>query len=321
MIKKRFLLALTVLCFVPISLFAQTFKASGFQQFQIGDIQAVVLSDGYIPFASVQPILAPVADADSVSAVLKAQFRSTTSFELAMNILLLQKGDRLILFDAGYGSLVGDYAGKLIHNLALVGITPEQITDVIVTHAHRDHIGGLVDSRGHSVYSNASIYISRVEYDLWTKGKPDFSKSKLTDAAAIAGMTTATRSALKAIEPQLKKVEDGATVLDCIQLDIVAGHTDGHLVSTIFSKGEKLIAIADVVHSDAVLFAHPQWGIVFDSNFELGIASRLRVLKELSQTNDLIFGFHLPYPGIGRVKEIARNSYTYQPKAFFVPSR
>lgn len=263
--------------------------------------------------------MAPGVDQKLVAEQLRKNYQSDKGIQLAMNVLLIKKDNHWILFDTGAGSGMGPSGGWLIDNLRLGGIVPEQITDIFTTHAHLDHVGGLVSAEGTSIFPNATIYLSRIEHEFWTKGKADFSKSKLNDQAMIQMMDKMINSILEVVAPQLKLVEDGETILDCIKVEIAPGHTDGHMIATISSDGASIVHIADIVHAEVLLFEHPEWGTGFDSNFDLGVKTRIKVLERLSTDNELVIGFHLPYPGVGHVKKIAGASYQWLPTAFASP--
>lgn len=299
---------------------AMTIEGKGFQQMKIGDIDAVVLSDGYIRISPIQPSMAPDITSMQLSDFLNGNDSDTQSIDLAMNILLLKKGDKFILFDSGSGSDMGPTGGWLKDNLAIIGVSPEQITDIVVTHAHMDHIAGLLDSNGKSIYPDANVYMTQIEYDFWMSENPDFSRSKSKDTAMVATMVKYIRNILTTLKPQIKLVADKDILLDCIEVELAPGHTPGHIISTVFSNNEKLVVMADIVHATNILFANPRWGTAFDYDFNLGVETRLDILKKLSATNNtVVFGYHQPYPGIGRIKQIANESYEWVPADFATP--
>lgn len=298
---------------------AKTMEGKGFQQMRIGDIEAVILSDGYIHLSPIQPSMAPDISPKVLSDYLNADNKNTESLDLAMNMLLLKKDDKFILFDTGEGKGGEPMGGWLKDNLEMIGVSPEQITDIVITHAHPDHVGGLLDSNGKCIYPNATIYITKIEYDFWMGENPDFSKSRLKDAEMVATMVKHIRNTLIALQPQIKLVADKDVLLGCIEVELAPGHTPGHIISTIFSNNEKLVAMADIVHATSILFTNPRWGTSFDYDFDLAIETRLAVLKKLSAENALIFGYHQPYPGIGRIRKIADESYEWVPADFATP--
>lgn len=273
-------------------------KNNGFTMFNIGDIKCFMLSDGFVSLP-VQPFIAPHISKEIVSKELNENFRNDDVIDCPINILLLKVDKQLILIDAGQGFLTNKNAGKLIGNLQSIGITPNQITDIIISHAHPDHIDGLIDANGKSIYNNAIIHISRIEYEFWGSLDNDFGK--------------AVNNTLSIIKPQLKLFEDGAIIYDCIKNDIVAGHSAGHVVCTIFSEGNELIAINDLV-LDELIISHPNWGSGFDGNFEQAQSTRIDLLQQLSKKKSLVWGSHLPYPGMGYIKSTNQNNYKWIPK-------
>lgn len=277
---------------------------NGFIKLNIGDVECIALSDGSVSLP-VQPSMAPNIATEIVSDALKSNFRNDSIIDYPINILLLKKDSRLILIDAGQGALTNKNAGKLIGYLQTLGIQPSQITDIIISHAHTDHIDGLIDMNGNSIYENADIYISRVEFEFWQGMDNDFAKS-------VNGV-------LSGVKPQLRFFEDGAIIHDCIKNNIVAGHTPGHVVCTIFSGEESLVAINDLV-LDALVLTNPDWGSGFDADFEGAKGIRKNCLLQLYNSKTLIWGSHLPYPGIGHLKKIGEDSYEWSPKFLSYPS-
>ncbi|MFT4073649.1 MAG: MBL fold metallo-hydrolase [Dysgonamonadaceae bacterium] len=277
---------------------------NGFVNFKIGNIECFALSDGFVSLPA-QPSLAPNIPSEVLSNELKRNFRKDGTLDYPINILLLKKESRLILIDAGQGSTNNKDAGKLVSYLASIGVHPLDITDVVISHAHTDHIDGLINSTGNSIYSNADIHLSRVEYEFWQGLDNDFAKS-INNVFAV-------------VKKQLILFEDGATIHNCIKNDIVAGHTPGHVVCTIFSKNESLVAINDLV-LDALILTHPDWGSGFDSDFEGAIPIRKSYLSKLHETRALIWGSHLPYPGIGNIRKIGKDSYEWCPKFLSYPT-
>ena len=294
-------------------------QKNGFQQFKIGGIEAIVLTDGYFPISPLQPSMAPLASLEELTKYRKENFESDEEINLSINVLLLRKEEHLILVDTGMGDLADNNAAWLIDNLKLVGIAPTQITDILITHAHLDHIGGLT-SQGKSTFPNAKIYLSSVEYDFWMNSVPDYRNAFIDNKPKVEGMTSLIRKMLSIVESQLVFIENGATILDSIKVEIVPGHTKGLLVSTVFSQNEQLVLIADVAHS-TTLITHPEWGVGFDWDLKLGIQSRKEKLAQLCQDKSLVFGYHLPYPGLGHIKKIGVDSYEWIPKSFSSPQK
>lgn len=303
-----------VFLFITLSgVIGQNLSKSGFQFFTIGDVEAVVLSDGHIPFPSIQPIVGPDTSPELIDQYLK-KIRRINNMDFSLNILLLKKGEKIILLDTGVGEM---NKGQLLTDLSMLEISPEQVTDIFISHAHMDHIMGFFDKNDHIVFNKANIYISKQEFDFWMMGTPDFSSSKMV-SSEVSGMLEVIKKYLKILEPKLTMINDGETILDFITIEKAPGHTKGHIMFRLLSGGEELVCISDLIH-DTSLFTNPTWGIAFDWNFQLGISTRIEKLRKLNSENALIFGFHLPYPGIGQLREIGVDSYEWMPKAFASP--
>ena len=151
---KKILLAVTIIFSLNICLYAQKqmdFNHIGLYTMHIGKIEAIVISDGHLCVNPVQAEFAQRIDSTKVAQTLQKHFAPATEIDLAMNILLLKIGNRYVLIDAGAGNVFGSESGRLAENLRYAGIAPEEIADIIITHAHPDHIGGLTDKEGNPV--------------------------------------------------------------------------------------------------------------------------------------------------------------------------
>jgi glyoxylase-like metal-dependent hydrolase (beta-lactamase superfamily II) len=251
----------------------------------------------------VQPSFAPGIPAATVDSLLRSSFRSSEAVELGINILAVRAGERLILIDTGCGAGFGSGAGWLPQSLADAGISPKDVTDVVITHAHPDHIGGLLTTANDLVFPKAQIHISEIEYKFWMQDAPDFSKSSLNNTETLRNIIASTHKALTTLQSHLRFFNDGDQLWGCIRLQKAAGHTPGHTLVHIFSDGDELVHIADLLHSDVLQFAHPDWGFYGDTDLALAAATRQRVLAELAAARTRIFAYHLPWPGIGHARK------------------
>jgi glyoxylase-like metal-dependent hydrolase (beta-lactamase superfamily II) len=276
-----------------------------FKRFQLGDLELTIVSDGHQIMQPAHPIFAPFTDPRIVKQLLIDNFRPTDFVDLSLHILLIRKDEKLIMIDSGLGH-IDTTGGKLLRALAAAGFESENITDIIITHAHRDHIGGLTDRNGNLTFPNAQIYISRTEFDFWTADVHDFTKSPMKDdITSITGMVSGIKYILNLVDHRIRLIETGDVLFNCIRLTAAPGHTPGHIVVEIFSGGEQLMHIADIAHSDILLFPHPEWGFSFDTDFEQAVTTRRRIFDELEENNILALAYHLPWPGLGYVKQKA----------------
>lgn len=137
-------------------------KGDGFHRFQLGDLELTILSDGHILQTPIQPFMCPNAEKAELENLLEENFRTTNSVDLAMNVMLVKKGEKYILLDAGMGIFATNANNDwLLKSLSKAGIKPENITDIFISHAHPDHIGGLVDKDQNLIFKNAAVYLSK----------------------------------------------------------------------------------------------------------------------------------------------------------------
>ncbi|MAX79871.1 MAG: MBL fold metallo-hydrolase [Crocinitomicaceae bacterium] len=293
-------------------------NTSGFLQFQMGDLDLLMLSDGYVPLPSIQPIVAPDTSASDVNLTMAEIFQKTKDVELGLNILLINKGDRKILIDTGIGSHFDSSGGWLPQSLEKAGIATDEITDIFITHAHRDHIGGILDQEGILIFKNATYYISQEEFDFWTGKNPDFSASKYQGdhQKSIAFSSTI----LRKIEDKIHFYQSGDVLFDCLKTELAAGHTPGHTIFSLFSKDQSLTHIVDIVHHQ-LLIEKPHWGIQFDVDFNKGIATRKKVLQKMAEQKDLLLSMHLPWPGMGHIIQTGDATFKWIPLAYSTPKR
>jgi len=289
------------------------FKNPGYFTFDLGQLQVGVFTDGESVVENIQPIFAPKIKSDLITGFLADNLLSSGKITLAGNVLLLKSKHKTILIDTGSGPNLSPSNGKLLQSLLSAGIEPDEITDVVLTHAHPDHIGGIINSDGSLAFPNADIYISREEYDFWMAEEPDFSKGT-KDAIADFEIQFA-KQHLDLIQTKLQFYQDQDILFECLKLESAPGHTPGHTIISVFSESEELLHIADTFQH-ILLVEHPEWGNQIDSDFELGIKTRKQILEKLSVTKQLLFGDHLPFPGLGFIQKI-EEGYRYVPKSFY----
>lgn len=279
--------------------------------FRLGQLEMMIFSDGYQMLAPAHPMIGPYERPDHVQQALRAKELPTYALQLALNILLVRHAGQLILIDAGLGQ-EDTSSGLLPQSLAAAGIPVTAITDIVLTHAHTDHTGGLLHPDNSPVYPHARIHLSQLEYNNWMRDQPDFSASPLEAAAPLKNaLTTRIPEILKGIGPQLQLTGPRATLCDCIRLIPAPGHTAGHSIVEIFSGEETLLHSADLLHA-AVLLQHPEWGMFYDMDFGLAARTRQNILEEEAKKARMTMTYHLPWPGLGRIKRGAAG-YEWEP--------
>lgn len=270
-------------------------------RFSIGDIEAWSISDGHILMRSGVKLMWPEAARPAMEADLVRHGERTDGLPLYINILVLKIGAEIALFDAGFGPVTNPNIGWVSGALATAGIDPAKVTHAFLSHAHSDHIGGFVTGN-RPVFPNAAFHCRREEIDFWRSPSPDFSKSK-RDKKPLPGMIQDARDKFDVLQPNFELVREGDRLLGgAVTVHAAPGHTAGHAMFRIRSGRESLLHIMDVAHHHTLMFTDPSWGIEFDHDPELSIVTRRKVWAELAATNERAYGFHLPWPGLGRVQ-------------------
>lgn len=273
----------------------------GFYRFRIGAIEALALSDGGMVAPGDK--LWTGGTAEKITADLEAAAMPTASVELPFAVLLVRIGAELILIDAGSGGLFGPASGHLPANLLAAGVAPTAITAIVITHAHRDHVGGLLDPKTQApVFPNAKLFINRREYDYWTSASPDLSEMVIPEPQRER-FVTAAQKYLHAFDGRWQLIAPGDKLIDGLELVDAPGHTPGHLAVIISSGRDQLLHLADTVHHHALSFANPEWFYNYDSQPKLAAETRRRILDRAAAERLRVFGSHLPFPGLGRVRK------------------
>ena len=245
--------------------------------FTIGTVRVAALHDAeYLAANDGKTYGVDVGPAE-VAKLLASAGAPTDMVRCSVSALLVKLPGRVVLIDTGLGPMAH---GALVDSLAAAGFKPADITDVLITHSHGDHVGGLVGADGASAFPRAKIRMAAAE---WTFLQANPGAAKL--AAAIAA--------------QVDTFEPGGVVVPGITSRAILGHTPGHVGYTLASGSASLLDIGDSAHSSIVSLAHPEWTMGFDSDKVVGKASRRQLLTDLSRSHAMIFSPHFPYPGVG----------------------
>jgi glyoxylase-like metal-dependent hydrolase (beta-lactamase superfamily II) len=256
--------------------------------FHIGDIEAWTLADAQFVVPNDIKTFGVDADPDAVAAVLKAADQPDDRITLAVDALLVREGKLVLLFDTGLGA---SGHGALLKSLQLTGLAPEDVTDVLITHPHMDHIGGLVKADGKPAFTEARVRMPAAAWEWLQKEEPKIAK---------------------AIAPQVRTFEAGAQIIEGVRAVPYAGHTPGHTGYEIGSGAGRLLDIGDLAHSYVVSLAKPEWIVGFDEDKKVGKATRVAGLKALARSRERVFAPHFPFPGLGRIV-VQDDAYGWKP--------
>ncbi|MCU0797938.1 MAG: MBL fold metallo-hydrolase [Akkermansiaceae bacterium] len=279
--------------------------ATGFRSpfvfpFRIGDAEAWSISDANLMLGEGLGLMWPREEHPRMQAIMEAHGEPEGALPLYVNVLVVRHQGEVILFDAGFGGRGNPRLGWLADGLASIGIRPEDVTAGFLSHAHADHLNGFV-ADGKPAYPKATFHVLAEELDFWRGPSPDFSKSK-RDPKPIPGMIDEVRRNFDILGPLTKKVHDGESFFDGLVTVLAApGHTAGHACFMIRSGDDELFHLMDLAHHHLLMFADPAWTIAFDHDPALAVETRRRFWTEAAGRRSRCFGFHLPWPGLGRI--------------------
>jgi glyoxylase-like metal-dependent hydrolase (beta-lactamase superfamily II) len=261
----------------------------------LGSREIIVLSDGHMVLPT-SALAANVPEAE-VRSFLAARAAGTEQVHFHINVTLVKTGNDYVLIDAGSGGTWEPTAGKLADSLEAAGIKPEQIGRIVLTHAHPDHVWGLVDELDDSLrFPRAEYVVAAREFDFWTSGEA----ARLT--GPVEGIAAGARRVFKAIEARTTRIRPGDEVAPGIVAIDTAGHTPGHISLLITGGADKLLVTADAVQNAHVAFAHPDWHPRADMDGERAARSRRQVLDMAATDKLRVLCYHIPFPGLGRVE-------------------
>ena len=311
-VTRRLLLVASCLC-TACSMPAPSFAAApmvkkqapAFYRLMLGDFEVTVLSDGSNMLPATKLLR---GDLTQIEGALKRGFLGDI-VETSHNSFLVNTGSKLVLIDAGAGSLLGPSAGQLLSNLRAAGYQPEQIDEIYVTHLHADHVGGLMtgDQR---TFPNAIVRVNERDTDYWL--------SEANMQAAPADAKRFFQAATVSLTPYMRAgklvVFEGDTdLVPGVRGQAAYGHTPGHTMYLVESKNQKLLLWGDIVHVAAVQFEHPSVTIGYDVDAPEAARQHLLQFAEAAQNGYLIGGAHISFPGIGHVRRDGEGTYTYVP--------
>lgn len=280
-------------------------QAPGYYRMMLGDFEVTAISDGTVKLPMKDLLNAPAAKID---AALKKNFIAYP-VETSVNAYLINTGSKLVLVDTGAAGLFGPTLGNILANLKASGYQPEQVDEIYITHMHPDHVGGLMNGAT-MAFPNATLRIDKADVDFW------LSEAKMN--AAPKDSKGFFQGAMASVNPyvaagKLKTFSGTTELVPGIKAIASHGHTAGHTVYAVESKGQKLMLWGDLMHVAAVQFEDPSVTIKFDSETKAAAKERLKAYADAAKNDYLVGASHISFPGLGYVRKSSGKSFTWMP--------
>lgn len=273
--------------------------------FMLGETKLTIVSDGYFEFPANG--LGVNADPAEVQAFLAAHFQPTAAAYNHTNHLLIEQGDNRILVDVGSGHRFFDTAGKLVGNLDAMGLSPDDITHVVITHAHPDHIWGIRDEFDELLFPSAQYFMGEAEQGYWLDdGLVD--RVAPEDQQFVVGAI----NSIQAEGVDWTLLSDGGEVAPGVSVVATPGHTPGHLSIMVSDGDQSLLVLGDCITHSWLGFARPDWYNSSDVDGDMAVQTRRRLLDMAATDRIAVLGYHFPFPGIGHVMAEG-DSYRFVP--------
>ena len=262
------------------------------RDFTLGDFKVTTLLVGSREVEGPHNIFGLNVDDATFNEVSAANFLSTDAARFFFTPTVVNTGSEVILFDAGLN------AAGTTKALEAAGYSASDITHVVITHMHGDHIGGLSSDAGET-FSGAAYVTGRTEFDAWAKAGNDNFEGKVRPLA----------EKMTFLEPG-QDVRGGITAVNAF------GHTPGHMGYMLESGGAQLLLMADTANHYVWSVAYPEWEVKFDMDKAAAAATRKRLMDMAAADRFPLIGYHMPFPGMGFIETRGEGGYRYVPHSY-----
>ncbi|HEX2544474.1 MAG TPA: MBL fold metallo-hydrolase [Ramlibacter sp.] len=283
--------------------------APGFRRTKVGAMEVIAINDGVTrrPLGEEFVTNAPL---EQVKALLASQSLPTEYVDVPYTPFLVVSGSRRVLFDVGFADNGPPTTGRLRANMEAAGYKLDDITDVVISHFHPDHINGLRSKDGSLVFPRARVHVPAPEHAFWT----DEARMNAAPQAARGTFQNAQRVMGGIPAAQLVRFEPGAEIAPGIVSSAAFGHTPGMCIFRATSENQSFHYVADVTNIPALFARNPDWAVVFDMDPNAARLTRRRVFDSMVRERAFTGGYHFPFPAFGTM-EAAGSGYAFKPVA------
>jgi glyoxylase-like metal-dependent hydrolase (beta-lactamase superfamily II) len=277
----------------------------GFYRYKVGDITVTALNDGFAR----RPLEGFVRNAElaDVKKAMEQAYLPSDALSISFTTLALQIGDKLVLIDTGNGDSGAPTSGAWMKNFQAAGLDPKNVSTVVFSHFHGDHINGFRLKDGSAVFPNAEVMVPAAEWAFW------MDDAKMNAAPeAMKGAFNGVRRVFGPVAKDVKQYEAGKEIVPGVTAIAAPGHTPGHTVYAVSSGSGKLMVMSDTTNHPALFVRNPDWSAVFDMDGPQAAATRRKLLDMAVADKMQVAFYHAPFPATGHIAK-AGNGYELVP--------
>lgn len=269
-------------------------QAPGFYRYKVGDITVTAINDGF----ATRPLEGFIKNAElaDVQKAMEAAFLPKDAINISFTTLAIQNGDQLVLIDTGNGDSGAPTSGSWMSNFKAAGLDPAQVSSVVFSHFHGDHINGFRLKDGSAVFPNAAVMVPEVEWAFWMD---DATMNGAPEAAKGAFQNV--RRVFDPIKDKVVRFEWEKEIVPGISAVAAPGHTPGHTVFSVASGDGRLMVLSDTTNHPALFVRNPDWTAVFDLDGPKAIETRRKLLDRMAADRMQVAFYHAPFPAVGHI--------------------
>jgi glyoxylase-like metal-dependent hydrolase (beta-lactamase superfamily II) len=274
-------------------------QGPGLYRTKIGSYELTALYDGTW-FRKIDEKFVRNASAAEVDKALADSFLQPRIVPTSFTALLVNTGSKLVLIDTGTGGQLGPTTGHMMGALATAGVQPSQIDTILISHFHPDHINGIKDKDGWPQFENAEILVPEPEWAYWM----DDAQMRAVPEGARTSFLNA-RRIFRDIAREVKRFEPGKEVAPGIASIAAYGHTPGHTAYAVASGNQSILVLGDTTNHPWLFARNPHWQGMFDTDGNMAVETRKRLLDRAAADKMLVHGYHFPFPASGHIAKTA----------------